>query len=403
MVASSYSRFDEDGNARFIRSIAEAQAGLGHEVHVLAPYSSKVRPYPSPVRMHWFKYVWPARWGVMGHSAALENDRRLRRATIWQIPLFSLSLWLHLELLIRRYKFDLIHAHWVVPNGVLVAGIARLHRRPLYISLHGSDMYVAQQSMIWGGLARWAFSLAKGVSACSQPLADAAIRLGAQAFSTHVIPYGADPRRFATNQSSTELRRQLDLGPDSPVVLAVGRLVGKKGFSQLVRAAPRIIQAIPKARVIILGEGPERAALEDLKVQLGLTDNLFLPGEVSWLRIPEYLALANVFVMPSVQDITGNLDGLPNVILEAMAAGCPVVATRIGGIPLAVSNGETGLLIDEADPERLGAAILQVLQSPVAGRAMGAAGRKRVETDLNWQTLAYRFDEMYGLSPSEPI
>jgi len=398
LVTTSYSRFDDDGNARFVRSIAEAQAALGHEVHVLAPYSPQVRPYATPVQVHWFKYVWPLQRGVMGHAAALENDRRLRGATLWQAPLFSVSLWLHLQMLFSRYRFDLVHAHWVVPNGVLAAGMALIHRRPLFISLHGSDMYLAQRSAVWGALARRAFGVANGITACSQPLADAAIRLGAKADRTRVIPYGADPRRFAVHQTSSDLRRQLNLGPSDPVVLAVGRLVGKKGFGDLVRAMPRIIQEVPAVRVIILGEGPERSALEDLRNQLGLNDHLLLPGEVSWSHVPDYLALANVFVMPSIRDTTGNLDGLPNVILEAMAAGCPVVATRIAGIPLAVSDGETGLLVDEASPERLGTAILQVLQSPATGRAMGAAGRKRIETDLNWQTLARRFDELYQLS-----
>jgi glycosyltransferase involved in cell wall biosynthesis len=160
---------------------------------------------------------------------------------------------------------------------------------------------------------------------------------------------------------------------------------------------PHIIQAVPDVRMIILGEGPERAALEALRGQLGLADRIILPGQIAWSNVPEYLAMASVFVMPSVLDVKGNLDGLPNVVLEAMAAGCPVVATHIAGIPLAVSDGETGVLVDEAEPERLGAAILAILQSPEAGPAMGAAGRRRIETELNWHTLARRFDELYQL------
>jgi len=178
----------------------------------------------------------------------------------------------------------------------------------------------------------------------------------------------------------------------------MGRLVGKKGFGELVKAMPLIVQAIPNVRVIILGEGSERISLENLRARLDLADHLLLPGAVPWSQVSEYLGIANVFVMPSVQDATGNLDGLPNVILEAMAAGCPVVATRIAGIPLAVRDGETGLLVENADPISLSAAILRILQSPGLSQAMGMAGRRRIETDLNWQTLARRFDELYQLA-----
>jgi hypothetical protein len=99
LVTSSYPRFDQDGNARFVLSIAEAQAALGHEVHILAPYTPHVQPCTSPVHVHWFKYVWPTRWGVMGHAAALENDRNLRGAALWQTPLFVASLSLLLDVM----------------------------------------------------------------------------------------------------------------------------------------------------------------------------------------------------------------------------------------------------------------------------------------------------------------
>lgn len=92
MKVLSYPRFDQDGNTRFVRSIAEAQAALGHEVHILAPYTS-------PVHIHWFKYVWPTRWGIMGNAAALENDHNLCSAALWQAPLFAASLSLLLEMM----------------------------------------------------------------------------------------------------------------------------------------------------------------------------------------------------------------------------------------------------------------------------------------------------------------
>jgi glycosyltransferase involved in cell wall biosynthesis len=395
LIATSYSRFDDDGNARFVRSIAEAQAALGHEVHVLAPYSPQVKPYASPVHVHWFKYVWPSRRGVMGHAAALENDRRLRGAALWQAPLFAASLLWHLQQLINRHHFDLLHAHWVIPSGVLVDWAARVNRLPFFISLHGSDVYLAQHSRVWRNLARAAFRRTQGVTACSQPLADGAIRCGAQADRVRVIPYGADPARFVPAPDRTELRRRLNLVQDDLIVLGVGRLVGKKGFGHLVKAMPVVLRAEPRARLLILGDGPEHRLLEQLSRELGIADRVSLPGAVHWSEAAQYMAAADLFVMPSVRDVTGNLDGLPNVILEAMAAGAPIIATRIAGIPLAVRDHETGLLVDQPESDELSDAIVNLLAAPEKRVAMGREARARIETELNWREFARQLDDLY--------
>jgi len=401
IVTSSYPRFEQDGNARFVRSIAEAQAASGHEVHVVAPYAPEVRPYASPVHVHWFRYVWPARLGMMGHARALQNDRSLSGAVFWQAPAFSLSLVLRLLRLTRRHQIELMHGHWVIPSGFLAGWAARLTGRPFFISLHGSDMYLAQRSAWFGRVATWAFRQARGVTACSQALADSALSLGASPESTRVIPYGADPTQFDVRDASPELRRRLNLPPDDRVILAAGRLVGKKGFVHLVRAMPRVLACVPQARLVILGEGPERPLLEQLEDELGLSGRMLLPGAVPWSEMPNYLTACDVFAMPSVLDATGNLDGLPNVILEAMAAGRPVVATRVGGIPLAVQDNQTGILVDGADPDQLSAALIRLLTSAEERAAMGRAARARIETELNWIELAKRFDRIYQ-APSDP-
>jgi len=401
LVATSYSRFDDDGNARFVRSIAEAQAVLGHEVHVLAPYSPQVKPYASPVQVHWFKYVWPSQRGVMGHAAALENDRRLRGAALWQAPLFAASLSLHFQRLFSRYKFDLVHAHWVVPNGVLAWPLARLNRLPFFISLHGSDVYLATRQKWFGKAAGGALYSARGVTACSQPLAEAAIELGAQRDRVHLLPWGADPDRFDPEADRVELRHRLNLKSDALIILAAGRLVGKKGFRQLVQAMPLVCERLPQIQLIILGEGPERGWLEGYIAEASLSDCVQLRGAVAWSAMPDYLVSCDVFCMPSVRDVYGNLDGLPTVILEAMAAGRPVIATRVAGVPLVVRDPETGVLVDNATPDELSAALVRVLGSPIEREAMGRAARRQVETELNWLEVARNFDRMYAAGAPE--
>ncbi len=395
LVTTSYPRFEQDGNARFVRSIAEAQAALGHEVHVLAPYTVEARPYDSPVHLHWFRYVLPAQLGVMGHAHALENDRHVRLSAWLQSPLFASALMIALQRIVKRWQIDLVHAHWVVPAGFLSSWVALANSRPLFISLHGSDMYVARRNRLAGGMAAWAFRHARGVTASGHWMADAAIALGAARQAVRIVPYGADWAHFDVSTASHDVRGKLGLSSDDLVILAAGRLVGKKGFDRLVGAMPAVLAAVPQARLVILGDGPERALLERLKNEYCLQGKLFLPGNVAWPEMPFYLAAADVFAMPSIRDALGNLDGLPNVILEAMAAGRPVVATRLAGIPLAVQDNVTGVLVDEANSVDLSRALIRLLISRDEREAMGQAGRARVQTELNWRRVAERLDQMY--------
>jgi glycosyltransferase involved in cell wall biosynthesis len=395
LVTTSYPRFEQDGNARFVRSIAEAQAALGHEVHVLAPYAVEVRPYDSPVHLHWFRYMLPAQLGVMGHAHALENDRHIRFSAWLQSPLFALSLISSLQRIVRQRQIDLIHAHWAIPSGFLSSWVALANSRPLFISLHGSDMYLARRNGLAGAMAIWAFRQARGVTACSPWIADAAVELGALPQVVRVVPWGADLAHFDVSTSSHDIRGQLGLSSDDLLILAAGRLVGKKGFDQLVRAMPAVLAAVPRARLVILGDGPERVLLEQLKNEYCLQGKLLLPGYVPWTEMPFYLAATDVFAMPSVRDALGNLDGLPTVILEAMAAGRPVVATRLAGIPLAVQENVTGLLVEEANLDELSRALIRLLTSKDEREAMGQAGRARVRTELNWTRIAERLDQMY--------
>jgi len=398
IVTSSYPRFEQDGNARFVRSIAEAQAALSHTVHVLAPYAPQVCSYPSPVQLHWFRYVWLAQSGVMGHAGALENDRRLKRSAYWLAPLYFVAQSVALAKIVRRYRIDLIHAHWVVPNGVSAALVSRWTNKPLVVSLHGSDVYLSMRSAWLGRLARWVFQRARAVTACSPELAEGAVRVGADRQRIHLVPWGASPEVFTDRADEGHLRDRLGIPRDAPIVLGLGRLVSKKGFANLIQSAPRVLAKYPETWFIIVGDGPERERLVSQANRLGVSNRVILPGPVRWNEVPEYLRMSSMFVVPSVRDVSGNMDGLPTTALEAMAAGRPVIGTAVGGIPLVVEHDQTGLIVPEADSEALTGAIIKLLSSVDERQRMGRAGRERVERYLNWGAVARQFDELYNLT-----
>jgi glycosyltransferase involved in cell wall biosynthesis len=395
VVTSSYPRFQGDGTAPFVRSICEHLAELGHEVHVLAPYDPEVRGgYRSSVQVHRFRYVWADDLCIMGHAKSLEGDVKLKRIAYFLIPLYLLFGLLSLLRLTGQYKFDVIHAHWVIPSGPIAAAVAGIRRTPLIVSLHGSDIFIARKNPLFGLVASMTLRFAQVVTACSDDLKADAIRLGVPKSTIRTIVWGADPKLFVPRNDAA-LRASLGISSNDLVVLGLGRLVHKKGYQYLLRAIPHVLGEFEKVKFVIGGAGSVLDELKQLARELGVENRVSFPGRVAWYDVPTYLSMCDVFVAPSIRDHQGNVDGLPTTILEAMAAGKPVVASNIGGIPLVVKDGENGFLVEEKDSLQIAGAIKQLLVSESVRECQGAANREKVERELNWGRVAWTFVQLY--------
>ena len=167
----------------------------------------------------------------------------------------------------------------------------------------------------------------------------------------------------------------------------------KKGFQVLMPELRRLLERHPSCHVVLAGGGDR---LEEFRrAASGLAARVHFPGVVYRDTLPALYRAADVFVLPAVHDAPGNVDGLPNVILEAMASGLPVVSSGISGIPLAVVDGVTGLLVPEGDGAALSAALERLLQRSPEAKEMGAAGRRRAVLELTWDAVAERYRVAY--------
>ena len=209
-------------------------------------------------------------------------------------------------------------------------------------------------------------------------------RAGVPDEKVRVIRNGARLDAFGNPNPSGRARlRSLAKGP-GPIVYAAGRLSPEKGFAILVEAAAHVKASTPDVRFVLFGEGPERVRLERQIDLAGLTSVFFMPGFRD--DLDDLLPWADVVVLPSFTE------GLPNVALEAGAAGLPVVATSVGGTPEVVVHGQTGFLVPPGDPPALAARIIDLLKDPVRARAFGLAGRQRMHEQFSfeWQACAYQ-------------
>jgi glycosyltransferase involved in cell wall biosynthesis len=244
--------------------------------------------------------------------------------------------------------------------------------RPLVVSLHGSDVFVAERHAVAGSVARRTFARAGWVTACSADLRDRAVGLGADADRSSVIPYGVDADSFPRgDEARARGRALLGVAPDVPLVVTVGRFVKKKGFEYLIDAVPALVARHPTLQVAIAGHGDLEAALRARARQAGVGDHVRFPGLLAHQSVPLALAAADVVVVP------------------------PLVATAAGGIGAVLTDGDNGLLVAERDAAGLATAIDRLLADRELGARLGSRARSRVQADHGWSGVAAAFEAAY--------
>ena len=205
---------------------------------------------------------------------------------------------------------------------------------------------------------------------------------------------GVDVEAFTPTADGSAVRDRYAIG-DAPLVVCVSRLVARKGQDVLVAAWPRVLARHSGARLLLVGGGPLEPALRRAVARAGLSGSVVLTGPVDPEQLPAHYAAGDVFAMPCRTRRAGlDVEGRGMVFLEAAACGRPVVAGTSGGAPEAVLDGRTGHVVDPRSPRAVADGITGLLDHPAAARAMGAAGRRWVEQQWSWSTIAATFDDL---------
>lgn len=208
----------------------------------------------------------------------------------------------------------------------------------------------------------------------------------------HVITNGVDLERFQPGEKSEAILIRHDLS-ENRVLLTVGRLEERKGQDKMIEALPRILDAVPDLKYVVVGEGGYRPALEVLARKHGVQDRVVFAGRVPWEELPDYYRTADVFAMPNRTLASGETEGFGLVFLEANACGKPVVGGRAGGVPDAVSDGETGILVDGRSTDEIVEAVVRLFEDATLRERMGRAGVERAR-HFGWTAKAQEFRDL---------
>jgi glycosyltransferase involved in cell wall biosynthesis len=268
-------------------------------------------------------------------------------------PLYAASL--AMSALEHRGRVDIVLGSWAYPDGFAAVVLADLLGVPAVVKLHGSDMNVVADLRGPRSRLAWALPRAARVIAVSRPLAEKARALGVSPERIDIVRNGIDRSTFRPRDRA-EARRTLGLEPGAPIVLYVGHVTEQKGAFDLVRAHAAGGPRVRESRLVLVGDGSGLEACRALARDLGVTAAFV--GARHHDEIATWLAACDLLALPSWNE------GMPNVVLEALASGRPVVATRVGGIPDVVDSEVLGVLVSPRDPLALGRALEHVLEQP---------------------------------------
>jgi teichuronic acid biosynthesis glycosyltransferase TuaC len=305
-----------------------------------------------------------ARFGEWGRLAATPHTERRNDIDVFHPRYFlppaigmNVAPWLlawgaraSVARLIRDgFDFDLIDAHYYYPDGIAAAMLACWFNKPFVVTARGTDLNLIPEYRIPRKLIVKAAKQASASIGVCAALMDSLQALGVAPETTHVMRNGVDLARFSPKDADV-MRSKLNL-PTGPLLLSVGHLIERKGHHIAIEA----LQHLPGVSLVIIGEGGERAALEKLIAQLGLAERVRLVGAIPNVELASWYSAADALILASSRE------GWANVLLESMACGTPVVATRIWGTPEVVQNENVGALVDKRDGAAFADAIRQVL------------------------------------------
>ncbi|MBA2669288.1 MAG: glycosyltransferase family 4 protein [Gemmatimonadetes bacterium] len=388
-VVTAYPRWPGDVITPWLVETIRRLRERGVQVEVLAPsYRGSSDQVVDGVRVHRFRYA-PARLETLTHDQTAPDRVREKPWYLGLVPAYVMAGRRATRALARTGDFDVVHVFWPVPHGLFGMAAKRSGGPPLVSTFFGVELsWLKGQLRMLRPVVRAIIRASDVVTVISSHTA-AAVRQVVPGATVRTIPFGA--ALDGDDSAAAPRVRQ----PGEPFqLLFVGRLVERKGVHILLEA----VAALKDTRdlcLVVVGEGPERAALTVLAEGLGIADRVEFTGPITPDELRIRYSRCDAFVLPAVRDSKGDVEGLGVVLIEALLQGKPVIASASGGIVDIVRHGETGLLAPAGDSTALAEAITAYMDDPELALRLAYEGRAHVLREFSWSTITDRLVEVY--------
>lgn len=389
VTTTTLPRWEGDPEPRFVLDLAIALRSR-FEITILAPASpgAAAEEMLEGIKVQRYRYMPHSAWEVLTAPGAIMPRIRANRLLLLLVPWLLAGQAIALARLLRNERYDALHAHWLVPQGLIYAVLARVMRcPPAVVTSHGGDVFTLnRRPMRW--LKEWAMrrmAAATGVS--REVVTELCALTGLEGPEVRHIPMGVDLARFRSDKAPGPRT----ISHHSPVrLLFVGRLAEKKGVPILLQALRQPELAGRDICLRIVGDGPLRHELEASASDLVATDRVVFVGALPHAFLRDEFGAADLFCAPFVVAEDGDRDGMPTVLLEAAAGGLPIITSDIGGSGDLIVPNESGWLLPPGSPERLAKVISEAIDAPSLAARYARSASERVAA-YDWSEVAHNY------------
>ncbi|PWJ35949.1 MULTISPECIES: glycosyltransferase [Fibrobacter] len=404
VIGSVYPRFQEDAEVPWLRTSIAHLKKAGVEIQVLAPAYKGLKSHDiDGTHVNRFRYA-PASWEILTHEEGAPSKMASKPwLQLLAIP-YIINGFFQCIRICRKWRPDVIHAHWPFPHAYIALGAAKLFKIPLVLNFHGAELLLIRKKKWVKPLLKFAIGQAQAIFANSSFTAGKIKAL--RNVDVEWSPYGttlegaslplasaADAASATPSSGGTPQRPEPHAINNKFKILFVGRHIERKGICYLIEAAKYLPRDKFEIRIVGVGDLTEQLKQQAAAVNDGA--EIIFTGKLSPEDLANEYKTANVFTLPAIVDHKGDTEGLGVVLIEAMELGLPIVASNVGGIPDVVVDGESGILVPEKDPAALADAFKRLEADPTLIQKLLAGARNRIDKCFTWDGIIERQVEVY--------
>ena len=394
VIGSVYPRFHEDAEVPWLRTSIAHLKKAGLDIQVLAPAYKGLKSHEiDGVKVNRFRYA-PAKWEFLTHEEGAPSKMANKPwLQLLAIP-YIISGFFKCIKICRKFRPDIIHAHWPFPHAYIALGAAKLFKIPLVLNFHGAELLLIRKKKWVKPLLKFAIGQAQAVFANSSFTAGKIKAL--RNVDVEWSPYGTTLETRDERRETREYTAEPHAINGKFKILFVGRHIERKGIRYLIEAAKYLPR--DQFEIRIVGVGDLTDELKKLASESATPNSaeIIFTGKLSPEALANEYKTANVFTLPAIVDSKGDTEGLGVVLIEAMELGLPIVASNVGGIPDVVIDGETGILVPEKDPEALASAYKRLAAEPELVKQLLAGAQKRIAECFTWDGIIDRQIAVYN-------
>ena len=349
------------------------------EIIISTPYIKDTGEYEERDNLKIYRYKYG--FTALRDGAILPNIKK-NKLLIFQVPFFILFSFLNLIKLVKNEKIDIIHAHWIIPQGFLAVLYKKIFRKKdlkIICTSHGSDIFDLR-SWLMTRIKKWTLDNADAITVVSKEVKREIEKIGVKNNFIKIAPMGVDENVFNPDKYDKNIKKKYSI--KCSFLLSVGRLVEKKGINYIISAMPIVLKKYPETKLLIVGLGPFEEKLKAMTKGNNLKNNIIFVGGVSNYELSKYYATADLYLGPS------DSEGFGLVFVEALLSKCCVIASNLKAISDIIKNGETGIQVDVKNTELFANKIIELIDNEDKRKRLEENGYDFVKEKFTWDISA---------------